>query len=172
VDLADHLGHEAAAIASPLPTRQADPFAELRRVVERVQVGTLTVNVSTLKALLDNATLPPPSSATPAEGMVEAHRAVLESWLETCRKCPDHTDDMAYFGIDTRHGEVRKLAAALEAVLRSPATIRQEAMQHVAYFDEGQFHWMSGIKPRDCELYAQWPSAIRSAKSGETGNVG
>lgn len=28
-------------------------------------------------------------------------------------------------------------------------------MQHVAYFDEGEFHWMSGIKPRDCELYAR-----------------
>ena len=29
------------------------------------------------------------------------------------------------------------------------------AMQHVAYFDEGEFHWMSGIKPRDCELFAK-----------------
>lgn len=27
-------------------------------------------------------------------------------------------------------------------------------LQHVAYFDEGAFHWMSGIAPRDCELYA------------------
>jgi hypothetical protein len=31
-------------------------------------------------------------------------------------------------------------------------------MQHVAYFDEGAFHWMSGIAPRDCELYAPWRS--------------
>lgn len=30
-----------------------------------------------------------------------------------------------------------------------------EALQHVAYFDEGEFHWMSGIAPRDCELYAK-----------------
>ena len=27
-------------------------------------------------------------------------------------------------------------------------------MQHVAYYDEGAFHWMSGIAPRDCELFA------------------
>lgn len=26
--------------------------------------------------------------------------------------------------------------------------------QHVAYFDDGEFHWMSGIAPRNCELYA------------------
>lgn len=32
-----------------------------------------------------------------------------------------------------------------------------DGMQHVAYFDEGAFQWMSGIKPRDCELYAVWP---------------
>lgn len=25
--------------------------------------------------------------------------------------------------------------------------------QHVAYFDDGQFHWMSGIAPRNCELF-------------------
>ena len=30
----------------------------------------------------------------------------------------------------------------------------EKAMQHVAYYDEGQFHWMSGIAPRDCELFA------------------
>lgn len=28
------------------------------------------------------------------------------------------------------------------------------AGQHVAYYDDGQFHWMSGIAPRNCELYA------------------
>ena len=46
----------------------------------------------------------------------------------------------------------------------SEAEIRadeREKMQHVAYFDEGAFHWMSGIKPRDCELYA-----IRSRGEG------
>lgn len=35
----------------------------------------------------------------------------------------------------------------------------QPAMQHVAYFDDGKFEWMSGIAPRQCELYA--PKADR-----------
>lgn len=29
-----------------------------------------------------------------------------------------------------------------------------EIGQHVAYFDEGAFQWMSGIAPRECELFA------------------
>lgn len=32
-------------------------------------------------------------------------------------------------------------------------------LQPVAYFDEGQFYWMSGIAPRDCELFAAWMPA-------------
>lgn len=37
-----------------------------------------------------------------------------------------------------------------------------EPMQHVAYYDEGAFHWMSGIAPRDCELFAKWPARTQS----------
>lgn len=39
------------------------------------------------------------------------------------------------------------------AVIRSMC---QPKMQSVAYYDEGQFHWMIGIAPRDCELFAEW----------------
>jgi len=49
-------------------------------------------------------------------------------------------------------------------------------LQHVAYYDEGAFHWMSGIAPRNCELYAAWPAALRAtddaggaAKDPDTG---
>ena len=38
---------------------------------------------------------------------------------------------------------------------RAKPTASATDMQHVAYFDEGEFHWMSGIAPRDCELYAE-----------------
>jgi hypothetical protein len=31
--------------------------------------------------------------------------------------------------------------------------------QHVAYFDQGKFQWMSGIAPRNCELYAKQVTA-------------
>jgi len=41
--------------------------------------------------------------------------------------------------------------AAVAAIL---AATSQPKMQHVAYFDEGRFEWMSGIRARDCELYA------------------
>ena len=32
---------------------------------------------------------------------------------------------------------------------------QQPVAQHVAYFDDGQFHWMSGVAPRNCELYSR-----------------
>lgn len=43
------------------------------------------------------------------------------------------------------------LYAALEAQLAERVKVKP---QHVAYYDDGQFHWMSGIAPRNCELYA------------------
>lgn len=42
----------------------------------------------------------------------------------------------------------------VQAFARHRITASQ--LQHVAYFDEGEFHWMTGIAPRDCELYAKW----------------
>lgn len=33
------------------------------------------------------------------------------------------------------------------------AELLAQGWQHVAYYEEGQFHWVSGIAPRDCELY-------------------
>ncbi|WP_303758386.1 hypothetical protein [Sphingobium yanoikuyae] len=46
-------------------------------------------------------------------------------------------------------------ADAMLAERSKPVTVPAETLQHVAYFDEGQFHWMSGIAPRDCELFAK-----------------
>lgn len=43
-----------------------------------------------------------------------------------------------------------------EFLARFESTLRAPAMQHAAYFDEGEFHWMSGIAPRDCELFSPW----------------
>lgn len=45
-----------------------------------------------------------------------------------------------------RYGEKAAVAAIIAATAH---------MQHVAYFDEGEFHWMSGIAPRDCELFTR-----------------
>jgi len=55
----------------------------------------------------------------------------------------------------SRVGLVMRAATAAIAAMPTPSD--QEKLQHVAYFDEGQFHWMSGIAPRDCELYAKFP---------------
>lgn len=47
-------------------------------------------------------------------------------------------------------------ADAMLAARSKPAEPAPEPrMQRVAYFDEGQFHWMSGVAPRDCELFAK-----------------
>tara|TARA_Y100001951_G_scaffold101219_1_gene105771 strand:+ start:357 stop:668 length:312 start_codon:yes stop_codon:yes gene_type:complete len=40
-----------------------------------------------------------------------------------------------------------------EKVRETSASLLAEGWRHVAYYDEGQFHWVSGIAPRDCELY-------------------
>lgn len=40
-----------------------------------------------------------------------------------------------------------------EKVPETSASLLAEGWRHVAYHDEGQFHWVSGIAPRDCELY-------------------
>ena len=40
-------------------------------------------------------------------------------------------------------------------VRETGADLLKQGWQHVAYFDEGEFHWMSGHKPRNCELYAK-----------------
>jgi len=45
------------------------------------------------------------------------------------------------------------IADAMLAARQQPAP-DTEAMEHVACFDEGEFRWLSGRKPRDCELYA------------------
>jgi len=39
-------------------------------------------------------------------------------------------------------------------------------MRHVAYFDEGEFHWLSGHAPRDCELFAAIPERSKSSSHG------
>lgn len=51
-----------------------------------------------------------------------------------------------------------KAYAVADAMLTErakPVEAPAETLQHVAYFDEGEFHWMSGVAPRDCELYAK-----------------
>lgn len=47
---------------------------------------------------------------------------------------------------------IAKLEAERDALREALA--RGRYFQHVAYFDDGKFEWMSGIRPRDCELYA------------------
>lgn len=54
-------------------------------------------------------------------------------------------------------------AAIFREVMKRQAP---QSMQHVAYFDEGSFHWMSGIAPRDCELYAARPDAAIKREEG------
>jgi len=46
--------------------------------------------------------------------------------------------------------------AMADAMLAERAKVKaaETEMQHVAYYDEGAFHWTSGIAPRDCELFA------------------
>ena len=51
--------------------------------------------------------------------------------------------------------EARDALERLSTQQQPDAAEAVEQLQHVAYFDEGQFHWMSGIAPRDCELYAR-----------------
>ena len=47
-----------------------------------------------------------------------------------------------------------KATGQAEEYLRSMCRPREE-LQHVAYYNDGEFYWMSGIAPRDCELFAK-----------------
>lgn len=56
-------------------------------------------------------------------------------------------------------GVIDAIGMAVYGIVIAKPSEEQAAMQHVAYFDEGEFQWMSGIAPRDCELYAKWIGA-------------
>lgn len=57
---------------------------------------------------------------------------------------------------EDRNAVLEALAGELD---EEQASLKAEvAWQHVAYFDEGEFYWMSGIKPRNCELYTHPPT--------------
>jgi len=57
---------------------------------------------------------------------------------------------------DAQRQEAEDIADRLEAILSDGKGPDRAYMQHVAYVDEGEFNWMAGIAPRDCELYAVW----------------
>ncbi|MEW9855892.1 hypothetical protein [Novosphingobium sp. M1R2S20] len=91
----------------------------------------------------------------------------MEQAVKVCPQCdgeggyPDGLDEDACHTECTRCGSNGWIVdlEALQSSSRSNPSEQQgdKALQHVAYFDEGEFHWMSGIAPRDCELYAAWP---------------
>jgi len=68
--------------------------------------------------------------------LMPGHRSVWCVTDRCLRMPPRETDVEAIAAWNTRHNS------------------HGSDMQHVAYFDEGEFHWMSGIAPRDCELFA------------------
>tara|TARA_Y100001963_G_scaffold27310_1_gene37235 strand:- start:590 stop:871 length:282 start_codon:yes stop_codon:yes gene_type:complete len=49
-----------------------------------------------------------------------------------------------------------------EKVPAASASLLAKGWRHVAYYDEGGFHWVSGIAPRDCELYQPASTAALS----------
>lgn len=51
------------------------------------------------------------------------------------------------------------ITANEEKAIMAAFVSASNGLQPVAYFDEGQFHWVSGIAPRDCELFAKWRKA-------------
>lgn len=55
-----------------------------------------------------------------------------------------------------------------DVTLKTGADFLAEGWQHVAYYDDGEFHWMSGHSPRNCELYTpvQSTSDLRAKAEG------
>ncbi|HEX7852096.1 MAG TPA: hypothetical protein VF503_00185 [Sphingobium sp.] len=78
-------------------------------------------------------------------------------------------DVLQFFAINARKKPSEMAAIMAEAAYQvADAMLAERAkvaapdvqpMRRVAYFDEGEFHWMSGIAPRDCELYAKGGAA-------------
>lgn len=73
-------------------------------------------------------------------------RADLQEWWDSYASAR---------GIDSEH-----IPYSVEQAYRAGREARRAEswQQHVAYFDEGEFHWLSGIAPRNCELYTAPPS--------------
>jgi len=131
---------------------EVGPFAPnhaLRRAVHALarRIDAEAVPVAA-PALMDLATA----------SLIEARNALKQHWIDwdgepedgwalrlAWAKCDQTISILAENSFD----EVQSTAA--------PQPKAAQKWQHVAYFDEGQFHWMSGIRPRDCELYAAPP---------------
>ena len=60
-----------------------------------------------------------------------------------------------------------------EVTLKTGADFLAEGWQHVAYYDDGEFHWMYGHSPRNCELYTpvQSTSDLRAKAEGLAAEV-
>lgn len=87
---------------------------------------------------------------TPTEGMTL--RDYIAAKVIAAMASTDRYDP----GQATPEQRARLAYIEADAMLAARQTVAPDvqAMQHVAYFDEGRFHWMSGIAPRDCELFA------------------
>ena len=101
-------------------------------------------------------------------------RAALAAMPQQAPVADDVRDISDYSEAEIKEAVDRIMVASVPPSLREPSVVYDvkmppmagtqpqpdaaeavEQLQHVAYFDEGQFHWMSGIAPRDCELYAR-----------------
>ena len=75
---------------------------------------------------------------------MNTQREMFEKWWQQNRPCDDEDYHPAM-----RHYAWEAWQAAIAAQQVKPVKL-----QHLAVCDEGVLRWMSGITPRDCELYA------------------
>ena len=117
----------------------------------------------------------------PCDSVVEVTRAdreAAEAWRRDYGRAGSFQDLLKAFA---RH-RIAALAAqpsddellrearedtAHDDVSETGADLLKQGWQHVAYYDAGKFHWMSGHAPRDCELYARIDAALATTTQPE-----
>ena len=81
--------------------------------------------------------------------------ALVEGLIAQCEPMiANRNRDPGYVGYHDQTTQWMRDAVRAMQALTAALSGAEAKPQHVAYFDDGQFHWMSGIAPRNCEFYA------------------
>lgn len=90
------------------------------------------------------------------EALIEALQKPVRDWADDVWKdaCASANEARAI-------SQDKAAAAVIRSMCRPKEDGRSEEFEHVAYYDDCEFHWMSGIVARDCELFARRKESLK-----------
>lgn len=133
-------------------------FEQSSRLTSEAQLGTIISNLERRAEAAERERDEWRASATEFRGLTQEWQALAEAAEARVKELECRCDGCSGY-------ECEKECAYPGVAERRLA--EQGQAQHVAYFDDGQFHWMSGVAPRNCELYTAWPRPEQGQAQGE-----